>query len=58
MNEHGVAVLYTADGRLMERLIKDHPQLRLREKRRTAAGGLSPWVFVIEKKNGHSGGEQ
>jgi 16S rRNA G966 N2-methylase RsmD len=56
MNEHGVAVLYTADGRLMERLIKDHPQLRLREKRRTAAGGLSPWVFVIEKKNGHSGG--
>ncbi len=58
MNEQGVAVLYTADGKLLERLIRENPQLALREKRRTAAGGLSPWVFVIEKKIGHSGGTQ
>jgi 16S rRNA G966 N2-methylase RsmD len=58
MNEQGVAVLYTADGRLMEWLIKENPQLTLREKRRTAAGGLSPWVFVIEKKSNYSGGTQ
>ncbi len=49
LNEHGVAVLYTADGRLLERLIKENPQLALREKRRTAAGGLSPWIFTIDK---------
>ena len=49
MNEQGVAVLYTADGKLLERLIKENPQLALHEKRRTAAGGLSPWIFVIDK---------
>ena len=49
MNEQGVAVLYTADGKLLERLIKENPQLALREKRRTAAGGLSPWIFTIDK---------
>ncbi len=54
----GAAVLYTADAKLLERLIRENPQLTLREKRRTAAGGLSPWVFVIEKKIGHSGGTQ
>ncbi len=58
MADGGVAALYTADGRLMERLIKEDPQLTLREKRRTAAGGLSPWVFVIEKKYSHSGETQ
>ncbi len=47
----GKAVLYTADGKLLERLLKANPALRLCEKRRTAAGGLSPWIFVIDKLN-------
>ena len=46
----GVAVLYTADAKLLERMITQNGALRLTEKRRTAAGGLSPWVFVIEKQ--------
>lgn len=49
LNDGGVAVLYTADAKLLERLIKENPHLSLREKRRTAAGGLSPWIFVIDK---------
>lgn len=49
LNDGGKAVLYTADARLLERLIKENPKLKLSEKRRTAAGGLSPWIFVIDK---------
>ena len=49
LNDGGVAVLYTADARLLERLIKENPHLSLREKRRTAAGGLSPWIFTVDK---------
>ena len=47
----GVAVLYTADAKLLERLIAQSPALLPIEKKRTAAGGLSPWVFVIKKQN-------
>ncbi|MBQ1820869.1 MAG: methyltransferase domain-containing protein [Clostridia bacterium] len=49
LNDGGVAVLYTADAKLLERLIRENAFLKLREKRRTAAGGLSPWIFVIDK---------
>ncbi len=49
LNDSGVAVLYTADARLMERLIRENPHLHLLEKRRTAAGGLSPWIFTVDK---------
>ncbi len=49
LNDGGKAVLYTADAKLLERLIKENPKLKLTEKRRTAAGGLSPWIFVIDK---------
>ena len=49
LNDGGKAVLYTADAKLLERLIKENPKLSLCEKRRTAAGGLSPWIFVIDK---------
>ena len=49
LSDGGVAVLYTADARLLERLIKENAGLKLREKRRTAAGGLSPWIFTVDK---------
>lgn len=51
LNAGGVAALYTADARLLERLLRESPGLKLREKRRTAAGGLSPWVFIIDKSD-------
>ncbi len=44
----GVAVLYTTEGKLLERLVRESPRLCVREKLRTYSGGLSPWVFVIE----------
>lgn len=49
LTEDGVAVLYTTDGKLMERCVREQPRLNLKEKRRTEAGGLSPWVFVVDK---------
>ena len=49
LSDEGVAVLYTADAKLLERLIREEKNLNLREKRRTAAGGLNPWIFVIDK---------
>ena len=48
---HGVAVLYTADAKLLERLVNESPRLLLKEKLRTGAGGLSPWVFAIENRS-------
>ena len=53
----GVAALYTADAKLLERLIREDPQLALREKRRTAAGGLSPWIFILEKRAANDRGK-
>ena len=50
LKDGGVAVLYTTEGKLTERLIKEHPRLVLKEKLRTFSGGLSPWVFVTEKQ--------
>lgn len=50
LREGGVAVLYTADAALLERLLAQSRALRLIEKRRTQAGGLSPWIFVIDKR--------
>ena len=48
MQTGGVAVLYTTEGKLLERLIRENPRLVLKEKLRTYSGGLSPWVFAIE----------
>lgn len=45
----GTAVLYTAEGKLLEKLINADSRLKLAESFRTEAGGLSPWVFVIKK---------
>ena len=52
IRKDGVAVLYTADAKLLERLLKQSGALRLIEKKRTAAGGLSPWVFAVGKQPG------
>jgi hypothetical protein len=49
LRDGGVAVLYTADAKLLERLLRENPRLSIREKRRTAAGGLSPWIFTVDK---------
>ena len=49
----GAAVLYTADGRLLERLLRANPRLELLGSIRTEAGGLAPWVFSV-RKNGES----
>ena len=53
----GVAVLYTTEGKLLERLLKENPRLAAVDKMRTYSGGLSPWVFVIGKQNSKAEGE-
>ena len=49
LNENGVAVLYTAEYRLLEKCLKHAPGLTLTRSLRTEAGGLLPWVFVLQK---------
>ena len=46
--DNGTAVLYTAEGKLLERLIRSDNRLKLLESFRTEAGGLSPWVFAVK----------
>lgn len=53
LNPDGVAVLYTTEGKLLERLLSESPRLSIREKMRTFSGGLSPWVFVIARTDAH-----
>ena len=38
--------------RLLEACLKNVRGLKLREVRRTEAGGLLPWVFVIDREPG------
>ncbi len=49
LTETGVAILYTAEGRLIERLLAQNSKLQLTGSMRTEAGGLAPWVFTIRK---------
>lgn len=46
----GVAVLYTMEYRLLSACLDREPALALADRRRTEAGGLLPWVFVLKKK--------
>lgn len=50
MNENGVAVLYTMEYKLLHTCICQTRGLKLRQKMRTEAGGLLPWIFVIDKE--------
>jgi len=45
----GAAVLYTADGKLLEKLLRSNQKLELVSVLRTEAGGLSPYVFSVRK---------
>lgn len=49
LNKDGVAVLYTMEYRLLESCLKKAKGIRLLERRRTEAGGLLPWIFVVDK---------
>ena len=46
----GTALLYTADGKLMERLLQNEKSVERVETLRTEAGGLQPWVFIVKKR--------
>ena len=46
----GTALLYTTDGKLLERLLGNEKTLTLTETLRTEAGGLRPWVFIVNKR--------
>lgn len=46
----GVALLYTMEHHLLERLLKESAQLVLIKKARAEAGGLHPYVFLIRRR--------
>lgn len=49
LTEKGTAVLYTMEYKLLESCLKGVKGLQVREIRRTEAGGLLPWVFVVDR---------
>ena len=45
----GVAVLYTMEYKLLKACLDRSRGLALREQKRTEAGGLLPWIFVVDR---------
>lgn len=45
----GFALLYTMEYNLLERCIRHTPALCVKERLRTEAGGLTPWVLLVTK---------
>ncbi len=50
LTDNGCAVLYTMEYRLLNATLKNAPHISTVTMRRTEAGGLLPWVFVVRKK--------
>lgn len=46
----GKAFLYTMEYHLLENVLKQSPLLRVKHRLRTEAGGLMPYLFIIERK--------
>ena len=46
----GTAVLYTMEYTLLKKSLEQVPGLILRERMRTEAGGLLPWIFVVDRE--------
>ena len=49
----GVAVLYTMEYKLLKSCLDRTRGLTLREQQRTEAGGLLPWIFVVDRDDTH-----
>ena len=45
----GTAVLYTMEYKLLKTCLDRAKGLSLRERKRTEAGGLLPWIFVVDR---------
>lgn len=46
----GIALLYTMEYALLTRLVAQNDQFSALKRLRTEAGGLTPWVFLLQKK--------
>ena len=46
----GTAVLYTMEYKLLKSCLDRAKGLTLRERKRTEAGGLLPWIFVVDRE--------
>ena len=46
----GIAALYTMEYDLLDRCLKREGRLRLLNRRRTEAGGLRPWLFIVRRE--------
>ena len=49
----GTAVLYTMEYKLLKGCLDRAKGLVLREQKRTEAGGLLPWIFVVDREETH-----
>ena len=49
----GTAVLYTMEYTLLKSCLDRAKGLTLRERKRTEAGGLLPWIFVVDREETH-----
>ena len=49
----GVAVLYTMEYKLLKACLDRARGLTLRAQKRTEAGGLLPWIFVVDRDDTH-----
>ena len=47
LKEGGTAVIYTVEGRLLEKELSAEPRLKLRKQFRLKAGGLEPKLYII-----------
>ncbi len=50
LRKGGIAALYTMEYDLLDRCLKREGRLRLLNRRRTEAGGLRPWLFIVRRE--------
>ena len=53
LSSQGTAVLYTMEYKLLRSCLDRCRGLVLREQKRTEAGGLLPWIFVVDREETH-----
>ena len=50
LRKGGIAALYTMEYDLLDKCLRREGRLRLLNRRRTEAGGLRPWLFIVRRE--------
>lgn len=51
LSDNGIAVLYTQEKKLLEKMLHEQPALKLLKKGTFEAGGLTPSAYILQKVN-------